>query len=80
MRLSIEVTSEQHKKLKAMAALQGETIKNYVLKRTLPEDNEYALQELERFLKPRIESAKNGAVSDKTVSDIFDEVLKESEY
>ena len=51
-----------------------------MIPRTLPEDNECALQELERFLKPRIESAKNGAVSDKTVSDIFGEVLKESEH
>jgi len=72
MRLSIEVTSEQHKQLKAMAALQGETIKNYVLKRALSEDNERALQKLDSFMKPRIESAKNGAVTDKTVSDIFE--------
>lgn len=34
MRLSIEITREQHRYLKAIAALQGQTIKDYVLERT----------------------------------------------
>ena len=35
-RLSIEITPEQHQRLKAMAALSGQTIKAYILERTLP--------------------------------------------
>ena len=37
MRLSIEVTHEQHQRLKSVAALRGQTIKDYVLKRVLPD-------------------------------------------
>ena len=36
MRLSIEVTPEQHQRLKAVAALRGQSIKDYVLDRVLP--------------------------------------------
>lgn len=39
MRLSIDVTSEQHKKLKAIAAIQGKSIKDYVLEKSLPRQN-----------------------------------------
>ena len=78
MRLSIEITPDQHQRLKAAAALKGESIKDYVLKRTLPsQDEQSALQELEQFLKPRIEAAENGALSTRSVDDIFDDVLKD---
>lgn len=61
MRLSIEITPEQHQRLKATAALQGKSIKDYVLDMTLPDsDEQTALQELEVFLKPRIEAAGKG--------------------
>lgn len=77
MRLSIEITPDQHQRLKAAAALKGESIKDYVLKRTLPNaDEKSALQELEQFLKPRIKTAENGGLSTRTVDDIFDDVLK----
>ena len=77
MRLSIEITPDQHQRLKAAAALKGESIKDYVLKRTLPSaDEQSALQELEQFLKPRIKAAENGPLSTRTVDDIFDDVLK----
>ena len=78
MRLSIEITTNQHQRLKAAAALQGQSIKDYVLKRTLPNSEErIALQKLEEFLKPRIEAANNGQLSSKSVDDIFNEVLEE---
>ncbi|MGI9287516.1 MAG: DUF1778 domain-containing protein [Pseudomonadales bacterium] len=78
MRLSIEISPEQHQRLKASAALQGQSIKDYVLDRTLPDsDEQTALQELEGFLKPRIEAANKGDFSSKSVDDIFDEVEKE---
>jgi len=78
MRLSIEISPEQHQRLKASAALQGKSIKDYVLDRTLPDsDEQTALQELEIFLKPRIEAANRGDFSSKSVDDIFDEVEHE---
>ncbi|MBN4050074.1 hypothetical protein JYT17_00470 [Nitrospira defluvii] len=63
MRLFIEVTSEQHNKLKAVAALNGQTIKDYVLDRVLPDTEAAALDQLEDFLKPRIEAAERGEFS-----------------
>ncbi len=53
-RLSIDVTPEQHQRLKAIAALHGQTLKDYILERTLPRlpqieslSEEEALQRLE---------------------------------
>jgi len=78
MRLSIEISPEQHQRLKASAALKGQSIKDYVLDRTLPDsDEQTALQELEGFLKPRIKAAKDGDFSSKSVDDIFNEVEQE---
>ena len=77
MRLLIEVSPEQHQRLKASAALQGKSIKGYVLEKTLPDlVEDSALYELERFLKPRVEEASSGEFSDKSVDDIFDEVAE----
>ena len=75
MRLSIELTPEQHQRLKAAAALQGQSINDYVLECTLPDTQEQqALQQLESFLQTRVEAALNGSLSSKSVDDIFDEV------
>ena len=83
-RLSIEVTPEQHQRLKAMAALSGQTIKDYILERALPAlpetdalSEEEALRQLEAFLKPRIEEAERGEVTGKSVEQIFAEVRDE---
>jgi hypothetical protein len=81
MRLSIEVTPEQHQRLKAIAALSGQSIKDYVLNRVLPDtekdDADEALHQLEMFLKPRIIEAENGVFSGKSVDQIYEEVLQE---
>jgi len=72
MRLSIEISPEQHQRLKASAALQGKSIKDYVLEKSLPGTaEEAALDELEGFLKPRIEAVSKGEFSDKSVDDIL---------
>ena len=64
-----------------MAALKGESIKSYVLKRTLPETTDIEdLSTLENFLEPRYKNAKNGNISKKTVTEIFIKVLKETEH
>ena len=83
-RLSIEVTPEQHQRLKAIAALAGMTIKEYVLERVLPpvpeqEDlsEEEALRQLETLLNPRIEAARRGEVVNVSVEQIFADVRRE---
>lgn len=88
-RLSIELTSEQHKHVKAVAALEGKSIKEYVLSRVLPPHNEEylttdkALAELEAFLKPRVEEVEAGKIINQSVESIFkqvgDEIGKEME-
>ena len=82
MRLSIDITPEQHQRLKAVAALQGKSIKDYVLERSLPNidfDENAELKQLEAFLKPRIEAAEKGDLSSKSLDSIFDEVLEEDD-
>lgn len=80
-RLSIELTPEQHKKIKAMAALKGTSIQEYLIACLFPpfSDEELALQELETLLNKRIEPAKAGQVSRRTVEDIFQGVYQETQ-
>jgi hypothetical protein len=72
-RISIDVTEHEHKKLKAMAALRGQSIKEYVLERTMGTDeaDNDALMELEKLLDRRIQAAQAGAVSRRTASEVF---------
>ncbi len=77
-RLSIEVTPEQRQRLKAIAALHGQTLKDYVLERALlrlPEteslSEEDALQQLKALLQPRIEETERGEVVAQSVEQIF---------
>jgi len=80
-RISIDVTSDEHQKLKAMAALQGKSIKDYVIERTLGAadgtEEEMALEELETLLDARIQGAKGGAISRRTVGAIFKDAYRE---
>jgi hypothetical protein len=76
-RLTIEITEQQHQSIKALAAMQGKSIKEYAMQRLLPltADEEKAMQELEDFLKPRIEAAERGEVVSTSVLTIFEETL-----
>lgn len=83
-RLSIEVTPEQHQRLKAIAALHGQSMKDYVLGRALPAvpdmtdlSEEEALRRLEEYLKPRIEAAQRGEVVSQSAKEIVEEVKRE---
>lgn len=70
-RLSIDITEEQHRRLKASAALEGRSIKEYVLERALGDAGVGdALGELAALLRPRIEAADRGDVSSRSVADI----------
>lgn len=73
-RISIDVTDVEHAKLKALAALKGQSIRDFVLSRTIG-DVELAphLAELEALLDERISRARTEGTSDRTVKDIFEQ-------
>ncbi len=79
-RLTIDITDQQHQRLKALAALQGKTIKQYTLERLFPSDvaADQAWQELKALLDERINAGLAGKVSTKSVRDILEEELAES--
>lgn len=81
-RLSIDISSEQHQKLKAIAALKGQSIKDYVLEQSLrdvpvisDQDDFEALEKLEAFLLTRKTEAQSGSVVKTSAQDIFESVL-----
>ena len=85
-RLSIDITPEEHQKLKAIAALKGQSIKDYVLNRTLGDapslgglNEEEAFSALAGFLEPRIKQARRGELSSKSIGDIRREARSQAE-
>jgi len=77
-RLTIDITDQQHQALKAMAALQGKSIKEYAVERLFPEagDDEQAMAELRQLLAARVAEASRGEVSTKSISEIAAEVMQ----
>jgi Antitoxin ParD len=79
-RLSIDVTAEQHQRLKALAALKGLSIKQFVLASTLgAEGVDTALTELEALLEHRAQRAKSEGTATRTVDEIFERARDEIE-
>lgn len=78
-RISIDVTDAEHAKLKALAALKGQSIKDFVLSRTI-EDVELQphLAELEALLDERLDRAHREGYSTKTVEEIFEETRQQA--
>lgn len=76
-RLTIDITSQQHQSLKALAALQGKTIKQYALERLFPDDStgDQAWFELQAFLGDRIGEGLAGRTSTLNIGAIVDEEL-----
>jgi hypothetical protein len=76
-RLTIDITDQQHQSLKALAALQGKTIKQYALERLFPGDAgaDQAWQELKTLLGTRINDGLSGKVSSKSIGEILDDEL-----
>ncbi|AXG47418.1 antitoxin [Photorhabdus laumondii subsp. laumondii] len=76
-RLTIDITDQQHKSLKALAALHGKTIKQYTLERLFPDmtDSDQAWQELKVLLNTRISEGMEGKVSKKSIDEILNEEL-----
>lgn len=76
-RLSIDISQEDHQKLKAIAALKGQSLKDYVLGRALGDapalggmSEDEAFIALANFLGPRIEQARRGQLSGKSLDEI----------
>ena len=78
-RLTIDITDQQHQSLKALAALQGKTIKQYALERLFPgdTDGERAWEELKTLMNTRVNEGLAGKLSTKTVDEILDEEIAE---
>ena len=78
-RLTIDITDQQHQSLKALAALQGKTIKQYAIERLFSSQpgEEQAWQELKSLLEQRIAAGFAGEISGKAVREIVDEELGE---
>ncbi|MCC2613820.1 antitoxin [Neorhizobium sp. Rsf11] len=78
-RLTIDITDQQHQSLKALAALQGKTIKQYALERLFPgdPDGERAWEELRTLMNTRVNEGLAGRLSTKTVGEILDEEIAE---
>lgn len=79
-RLTIDVTEQQHQALKAAAALQGKTIKQYTLERLFPSASEedQAFHDLKELLSQRMAEARRGEVSERSITDVSEEVLASS--
>lgn len=78
-RLSIDLTPQERRQLKTMAALKGQSIKDYVLSPALVDmpdpaamamTDEEALQALKQLLAPRLAEAEAGDVVTATADDI----------
>ena len=76
-RLTIDVTEQQHQTLKALAALEGKSIKQYTLERLFPADAQQAMQELKTLLESRLAAAEGGEVSPLSAAEIAAESLRE---
>lgn len=78
-RLTIDITDQQHQTLKATAALEGKTIRQYALERLFPDDvdGEQAMRELKTLLNARIKEGLAGRVSQKQVGEVLDDELAE---
>lgn len=77
-RLTIDVTVQQHQALKALAALEGKTIKQYTLERLFPADESMALQELQDLLQSRLVAAERADASPFTALEIAEQTLRET--
>ena len=77
-RLTIDITDQQHQVLKALSALQGKTIKDYVVGLLFPQDRseEAALIDLRTLLEQRLAEAKTKGVCTQTITAVAEEALR----
>lgn len=78
-RLTIDITEQQHQTLRVIAALQGKTIKEYAVERLFLQTavEEQALTEFKQMLEQRLIEAARGEISEKSIGEIAEEVLRD---
>lgn len=76
-KLTIEISKEEHRKIKTLAAFNGQTIKDFVMSKIFEEDviEDSRWQEFENLLQERVFDAKNNKASQKSIMDILKEEL-----
>ena len=79
-RLTIDITDHQHQSLKALAAVQGKTIRQYAIERLFPSqaDSDQAWLELKALLERRIGNGlTGGGLTGTATSRSIDTILEE---
>ncbi|MDW7646362.1 MAG: hypothetical protein SCI25_15135 [Desulfuromonadales bacterium] len=74
-RLTIDITEQQHQALKAMAALEGKTIKQFTLER-LFDAQETELNDIRTLLAERVAQAQRGEVIKGSISEIAEQAIR----
>lgn len=75
----IDVSGEQHQKIKVLAALQGKTIRNYVLEKLFPESTtseDQSWEELSDILAARIEEVEKNPPPRQTFEQLTLEIIQ----
>jgi hypothetical protein len=76
-RLTIDVTEHQHQTLKAMAALEGKSIKQYAVERLFPSDEERAMHDLRSLLLARLAEADRGELDGRSITEIAEDTARQ---
>ena len=79
-RLTIDMSEQQHQALKAMAALEGKTIKQFTLERLFsPAGAEtVALDEIKALLAERVAQAQRGEIVEATITQVAERAVQTS--
>ena len=82
-RLTIDLSDQQHSSLKAVAALQGKTIRQFAIERLFPEvaeqgDDAQDWEQFKALIRKRVEAGLAGDISTRTIRQIADEALQRS--
>jgi hypothetical protein len=80
VRLTIDMTNQKYHALKAMAALEGKTIKRFALERLFPADSSgsEALEPMKALLAERVAQAQRGELADGSVMEIAERAVQSS--
>ncbi len=78
-RISIDLEDETLNRIKTLAAIKGQDIEEFMVKRALAEetDEERAMSELETLLDARIAEYERSGPSSRTVEEIFQRAIRE---
>ena len=77
-RIVLDVSGEEHQKIKTLAALQGKSIKDYVLEKVFSDndDENKAMTTLQHLLSERIKNAEQKGNTGKSFTQIAQETIQ----